>query len=197
MFENLLSNLTSFFTEGDFITEYLTFFIFLFAILAGPRLPNFFKDLFDNIIFKFIFLFFVFYKSKNNIRLALMLSLFYQLIMTRIKFNQNFEKFDNRFPHFKQKDILLKEKFSDKKFSFIDSDNLLQKYCNNNDDIICCQYTRIRMKDDKVFDPEFVKKELKDKKEEYQKNLDDKVLDELTILKSNYTQLKKCFPKEF
>lgn len=194
MIKNILDNLSK-----NFVTDYLMFFIGFFVVLSGPKLPKIFKDLFLNKIFKVIFLVLIAYKSKNNMKLSIMLTLFYLVVIDKINSNNNVEKFSNRFPVFK-------EKFATKKqYKFKDSDNYLQKYCSINTDMdklhypLCCVYTKDRLNNkDSEFNPNILKETLRIDENNWLSNKDDNTLKEKFIKSQNlYDSVKKCFPDEF
>jgi hypothetical protein len=194
MIKNILDNLSK-----NFVTDYLMFFIGFFVVLSGPKLPKIFKDLFSNKFFKVIFLVLIAYKSRTNMKLSIMLTLFYLVVIDKINTNNNLEKFSNRFPVFK-------EKFATKKqFKFKDSDNYLQKYCKINTDMnklhypLCCVYTKNRLdKKNSEFNPKKVKEKLKTDEDNWLSDRGNKELKDKFIKSQNlYDSVKKCFPNEF
>lgn len=197
MLKNILNNFSK-----KIVTDYLMFFIAFFIVLSGPKLPKVFKDLFNNKIFKVIFLILIVYKSKSNTKLSIMLTLFYLVIINRLNSDDNIEKFNNRFPIFK-------EKFTEKKkYKFKDSDNLIQKYCVNRlDDTdikkvhypFCCVYSKNRLDDkDSIYNPKKITENVKLNETNWLKNNKDETLKKKYIASQNiYDIVKKCFPKEF
>ena len=72
--QNLLAN--------QWFSAALTLFLVLYGGMAGPKLPDFLADLFENALFRLLVLFLIAYTASRNTTVALATSVVFGLIMT-------------------------------------------------------------------------------------------------------------------
>jgi len=70
--------------QNQYVVGALTLFISLYASLARPELPPFMMTLFENPIFKVLFMFLAVYLSSKNIQLSLMISVAFVVTLNLI-----------------------------------------------------------------------------------------------------------------
>ncbi len=71
----------------------VTFFLVFYGGAAGPKLPSFIIELFENPIFRVFILSLIVYKGNSNPMLSIMIAVFFTLMMDMINKQRLFEKF--------------------------------------------------------------------------------------------------------
>jgi len=60
--------------DNTYVSAVLTLFLILYASLARPQLPNFMLNLFDNPLFRMLFLFGLAFMASRNVQVALLVA---------------------------------------------------------------------------------------------------------------------------
>ena len=80
-------------SNNKFFITIVSLFLTLYAGLAGPKLPNFIRNLFKNEIFRVAILTLIVYKGNKDPRLSLILAISFTLTMNYIREIEVKEKF--------------------------------------------------------------------------------------------------------
>lgn len=89
--------------QNPYLTGVLTLFLVLYGGLARPQLPKVVEDLFDNAIFRMVFMFLIAFLAVKNATIAIMVAVAFVLTMSILneqKINEGFlaglqEDFEN------------------------------------------------------------------------------------------------------
>ena len=84
-------------SSNKLLIEIIALFLMVYASLAGPKLPDVVRRIFDNEIFRVIFLTLIVYKGNKDPKLSIILAVSFTLIMYYIKKIELKEKFDMYF----------------------------------------------------------------------------------------------------
>lgn len=74
----------------------LSMFLVFYGGLAGPKLSNSITELFKNPVFRIFILSLIVYKSNNDPRLSILISLIFVLVLDNINKIKIFENFTNK-----------------------------------------------------------------------------------------------------
>jgi len=67
--------------DNTYVSAVLTLFLILYASLARPQLPNFMLNLFDNPLFRMLFLFGLAFMASRNVQVALLVAVAFTVTM--------------------------------------------------------------------------------------------------------------------
>lgn len=67
---------------NQYVGAALTLFLVLYGGMAGPKLPGFVANLFENALFRLVVLFLIAYTASRNTTIALATSVVFALVMT-------------------------------------------------------------------------------------------------------------------
>jgi hypothetical protein len=70
--------------DNKYISTAITLFLGLYAVLLGPKLPNFVKDLFNNIIFRIFILFLIVVRGNKDPKMSIMIAIAFVLTLDYI-----------------------------------------------------------------------------------------------------------------
>ena len=70
--------------SNKYVSTAITILIGLYASLLSPEVPPFIKNLFNNVIFRIIFLFFILYRANKDPQMAIIMSIAFVLTLDYI-----------------------------------------------------------------------------------------------------------------
>jgi len=91
---DILGNLNAI-LDNQYIKATLTIIVLMYASSIGPDLPSYIKVLFNNPIFRILFLFLIVMKAERDPLFALSLSILFVLILSALSQQQAKEAFKN------------------------------------------------------------------------------------------------------
>jgi len=79
--------------NNPYVSAVLTLFLILYASMARPPLPNFLMNLFDNGLFRLLFLFGLAFMASRNIQVALLVAVAFTVMMNLLSEQKMVEGF--------------------------------------------------------------------------------------------------------
>jgi hypothetical protein len=95
-FNTFLSNIMNNFDQlmlNPYFSTIITIILSVYAALASPKLPSYFKKLFDNSIFKILIISFIGYRANKNPQLSLLVAICFVVTLNFLSEQENKEAF--------------------------------------------------------------------------------------------------------
>ena len=95
-FNTFLSNIMNNFDQlmlNPYFSTIITIILSVYAVLASPKLPSYFKKLFDNSIFKILIISFIGYRANKNPQLSLLVAICFVVTLNFLSEQENKEAF--------------------------------------------------------------------------------------------------------